>query len=69
MKPAVAIRGFGERQMRNAGTFGMRRGIERVGAAALFVLAIALPLMMPSSVRAQNVQQGQASLGLEPLVR
>jgi pimeloyl-ACP methyl ester carboxylesterase len=54
--------------MRNASEPGMRRGIKRVGVAALFVLAFALPLIMPGSVRAQSTQQGQALPEREPLV-
>jgi pimeloyl-ACP methyl ester carboxylesterase len=54
--------------MRNASELGMRRGIKRVGAAALFVLAFALPLIMPGSVRAQSTQQGQSLPEREPLV-
>jgi hypothetical protein len=54
--------------MKNAGRFGMQYGTKRLGAAALCLLGIALLLTMPSSVRAQNTQQGQASPGREPLV-
>ena len=65
----TAINRFRERQMKNAGEFWTQRGFKHVGAARLFLLVIPLLLTMPSSVRAQNTQQGQASLGSEPLVR
>src|ERR1700732_4815848 len=54
--------------MRNAGRFGMQRGIRRFGAAALSLLAIALLPTTPDSVRAQSTQQAQATPGREPLV-